>query len=67
MGECSVVKRICPVISGRRTFDFVWSKEKNLKLQINQQHTGKKIDIQHQRRACSQCECSWDTSQCPPM
>ena len=56
----------------RRTFDFVWSKEKNLKLQINQQHTGK-IDIKHQQqilmiasgvkygRACSQ----WDTSQCP--
>ena len=32
-----------------RTFDFVWSKEKNLKLQINQQHTGK-IDIQHQQQ-----------------
>ena len=46
----AVVKRI----DIRRTFDFVWSKEKNLKLQINQQHTGKKIDIQQQRRACSQ-------------
>ena len=41
----------------RRTFDFVWSKEKNLKLQINQQHTGK-IDIKHQQQIddCKWCE-----------